>query len=66
MKAPLLGTATTSKRHAKSANSIELKIQSQLWKQPIVLSIEKTEKMKVLVYKLAEELKCSSNSIKLR
>lgn len=51
---------------AKSETEIELKIQSAIWKKPLILSIEKTDLMKVLVIKCAEELNCSPNTLKLR
>lgn len=48
-------------------NNIEVKIQSDRWKKPMMVNINKNQPFKVLCIKLAEELKASSpNDFKFR
>ncbi|XP_058811615.1 uncharacterized protein LOC131676546 [Topomyia yanbarensis] len=57
----------TNKRSKAVANinSITLKVQSDRWKQPLQVLVEKTQKMAVVAIKAAEELKCKPAEIKL-
>lgn len=51
------------KNQAVSKTSIELKIQSAIWKRPIHIRIEPTQKMKILVILCAEQLKCPAKTL---
>lgn len=46
--------------------SIELKIQSAIWKKPLMLRIEPKQPMKILVILCAEELKCPPNTLQFK
>ncbi|XP_039445413.1 uncharacterized protein LOC120425087 [Culex pipiens pallens] len=46
-------------------NLIKLKVQSDRWKHPLEVQIEKDRKMKLVVIKCAEQLKCAPGEIKL-
>lgn len=51
----------------KDMNNIEVKIQSDKWKKPMMVAIKKNQPFKILLIKLAEELKESSpKDFKLR
>lgn len=49
-----------------SRTSIELKIQSAIWKKPIHIRIEPTQQMKVLVILCAEQLKCQPKTLQFK
>lgn len=53
-------------RKVKSGTDITLKVQSYEWKKARELTVNKTDKLEVLVYMVAEELKCAVNSVKLK
>ncbi|XP_055616262.1 DNA repair protein Rad60 isoform X2 [Toxorhynchites rutilus septentrionalis] len=57
-------TCTTNKI-APNSNGIILKVQSERWRQPLEVPIEKHQKMRIVVIKCAEELKCNPGQIKL-
>ncbi|KAL5286446.1 NFATC2IP family protein [Megaselia abdita] len=51
----------------KDLNDLDVKIQSDRWKKPMMFTIKKNQPFKVLCIKLTEELKASSpNDFKLR
>ena len=50
----------------EAPKGIMLKIQSSLWKNPLLISIEMDSKLKILIIKCAEDLKCSPEKLKLR
>lgn len=50
-------------KQSVSATSIELKIQSAVWKKPIHIRIEPKQKMKILVILCAEQLKRPANTL---
>lgn len=52
----------------KDLNNIEVKVQSDRWKKPLMISIKKNQPFKVICIKLNEELKesVSANDFKLR
>lgn len=57
-------TSIVQQRH--SDTSIELKIQSAIWKKPIMLRMEPTQQMKVLVILCAEQLKCHRSTLQFK
>lgn len=50
----------------RGADQIELKIQSSLWKRPMMITVGKGDALRLLMIKCAEELKCDASKIKLR
>ena len=56
---------SVSRPQKRDENLILLKIQSDKWKKPLELNIAKDQKMKVLIIKCSEELKCSAGKLKL-
>ncbi|XP_053698303.1 uncharacterized protein LOC128745294 [Sabethes cyaneus] len=48
-----------------SANTISLKVQSDRWKIPLQITVGVEQKMKIVIIKCAEELKCSTGDFKL-
>ncbi|XP_058449122.1 DNA repair protein Rad60 [Malaya genurostris] len=52
-------------KSSASKNSITLKLQSDKWKQPLHVQVEKTQKMSIVAIKAAEELKCKPAEIRL-
>lgn len=50
----------------KSKTSFDIKIQSDKWKKPLILNMEKNQNILILIIKCAEELKCKPEQIKLK
>lgn len=50
----------------RGADQVELKIQSSLWKRPMMIALGKGDALRLLVIKCAEELKCDASKVKLR
>jgi hypothetical protein len=49
----------------RDANTVNLKIQLAAKKKNMTIAVGKDEKMKILLYKISEELKCSAKAITL-
>lgn len=64
-RAPKTGT-TGSSSSSNSTSTIELKIQSSLWKRPLMMSMDPTKRMMVLVIKCAQHLNCKPERLRLR
>uniref|UniRef100_A0A1Q3F0A6 Rad60/SUMO-like domain-containing protein n=1 Tax=Culex tarsalis TaxID=7177 RepID=A0A1Q3F0A6_CULTA len=60
-----VGGRPNGTKPAVNKNLIKLKVQSDRWKQPLEVQIEKDRKMKLVVIKCAEQLKCAPGEIKL-
>lgn len=60
-----VGNRPNVTKSAANKNLIKLKIQSDRWKHPLEVQIEKDRKMKLVVIKCAEQLKCAPGEIKL-
>lgn len=59
------GRQNGAKPAKPNKNLLKLKVQSDRWKQPLEVQIEKDRKMMLVVIKCAEQLKCSPSEIKL-
>lgn len=57
---------TKPQKAKRDPNLINVKIQSQSFKKPIELKIMKNEPMRIVLIKLAEELKCQPSKISLK
>lgn len=58
---------TSDLKKKRDANVISLKIQSDLWpRKPLQVELSKTDKLRILYIKCAEELKKSAEEIVLR
>lgn len=53
-------------KEKKDPNLINIKIQSQSFKKPLSMKIMKTDPMKIVYIKLAEELKCHPGKLILK
>jgi uncharacterized protein YueI len=62
----LSALAQPKAKKKRNANQIKIKIQIESVKKPLLLDMEKTQKMRVIFIKLAEELKCSPEHIRLK
>ncbi|XP_059621565.1 uncharacterized protein LOC132265097 [Phlebotomus argentipes] len=62
----ILQSGKTKKAVKKLRAGIELKIQSDRWKRPIIITAGKQDTVQELLKKCAEELKCSTDEIFLR
>lgn len=50
----------------RNSNKISIKIQSDKWKRPLQMDIQKTDKFRILYIKCSEELNVAIDDIKLR
>lgn len=57
---------TKPQKAKKDPNLINVKIQSQSFKKPLLMKIMKNEPFKIVFIKLAEELKCQPGKISLK
>lgn len=64
-KKETLGAGASKQKKPINANVISLKVQSDRWKKPLEVQIDKEQKMMIVVIKCAEELKCKPADIKL-